>query len=117
MVYAIVETGGKQVRVEPGRFYDVELLALEVESTVALDRVLLVRHDGGVSVGQPLVAGASVQARVLQHGKAPKVIVYKMRPKKHYRRKKGHRQPFTRLMIEAIDFDGQSFSAQPATST
>jgi large subunit ribosomal protein L21 len=114
MVYAIVETGGKQVRVEPGRFYDVEKLTLELRATHTLDRVLLVRHDDGVVVGQPTVAGAAVQTRVLAHGRGKKVLVYKMRPKKHYRRRKGHRQYYTRLMVEAIEFDGRTFTA-PAT--
>lgn len=110
MTYAIVETGGKQVRVEPGRFYDVEKLDVEVEETVILDQVMLVRHSGGTAVGQPLVAGASVQTRVLQHGKAKKILVYKMRPKKGYRRRKGHRQQFTRLMVEAINWNDQVFT-------
>ncbi len=110
MTYAIVETGGKQVRVELGRFYDVEKLDVEVEETVILDQVMLVRHSGGTAVGQPLVAGASVQTRVLQHGKAKKILVYKMRPKKGYRRRKGHRQQFTRLMVEAINWNDQVFT-------
>ena len=112
MVYAIVEAGGKQMRVEPGRFYDVELMDVEVESTISIDRVLMVRHDDGIVVGQPVVSGATVQMRVLQHGKAAKVIIYKMRPKKGYRRKNGHRQRFTRLLVEAIEFDGRSFKAE-----
>ncbi len=112
MVYAIVEAGGKQMRVEPGRFYDVELMDVEVESTISIDRVLMVRHDDGIVVGQPVVSGATVQTRVLQHGKAAKVIIYKMRPKKGYRRKNGHRQRFTRLLVEAIEFDGRSFKAE-----
>ncbi|BAC88766.1 50S ribosomal protein L21 [Gloeobacter violaceus] len=112
MVYAIVETGGKQVLVQPGRFYDVELLALDVEAALTFDKVLLVRHEGGAVVGRPTVEGAAVQGRILQHGKAAKVTVYKMRPKKGYRRKKGHRQRFTRVMIESIDFEGRSFTAE-----
>jgi large subunit ribosomal protein L21 len=116
MTYAIVETGGKQVRVEPGRFYDVEKLDVEVEETVILDQVMLVRHSGGTEVGKPLVAGASVQTRVLQHGKAKKILVYKMRPKKGYRRRKGHRQQYTRLMVEAINWNDQIFTLDGITA-
>lgn len=101
-MYAIIATGGKQIRVEEGRYVEIELLDAEVDSTVTFDQVLLVSKDGNVTVGTPTVAGAKVTGKVVRHGKGPKVIVYKMRPKKHYRRKRGHRQPFTRVMIESI---------------
>lgn len=114
MAYAIIETGGKQLRVEPGRFYDVEKLEAEPESVLDITQVLLVRHDDGIVIGQPIIEDATVHTRVLQHGKAKKIIVYKMRPKKGYRRKKGHRQQFTRLMVETITLGDQSFSL-PAT--
>lgn len=110
MVYAIIETGGKQLRVEPGRFYDVEKLEAEPESVLDITQVLLVRHDDGIVIGQPIIEDATVHTRVLQHGKAKKIIIYKMRPKKGYRRKKGHRQQFTRLMVEMITLGDQSFS-------
>lgn len=101
-MYAIIATGGKQIRVEEGRYVEIEMLDAEVDSTVTFDQVLLVSKDGNVTIGAPVVNGAKVTGRVLRHGKGPKVIVYKMRPKKHYRRMRGHRQPFTRVMIESI---------------
>jgi len=101
-MYAIIATGGKQIRVEEGRYVEIEMLDAEVDATVTFDQVLLVSKDGNITVGAPTVSGAKVTGKVLRHGKGPKVIVYKMRPKKHYRRKRGHRQPFTRVMIESI---------------
>ena len=101
-MYAIIATGGKQIRVEEGRYVEIELLGAEVDETVTFDQVLLVSKDGNITVGAPTVSGAKVTGKVVRHGKGPKVIVYKMRPKKHYRRKRGHRQPFTRVMIESI---------------
>ena len=101
-MYAIIATGGKQIRVEEGRYVEIEMLNAEVDATVTFDQVLLVSKDGNITVGAPIVSGAKVTGKVLRHGKGPKVIVYKMRPKKHYRRKRGHRQPFTRVMIESI---------------
>jgi large subunit ribosomal protein L21 len=106
MAYAIIQTGGKQLRVEPGRFYDVERLAVDEEEQIALDQVLFIDQDGDVSVGQPLVAGATVEATVLRHLRDRKIIVYKMRPKKKTRKKQGHRQELTRLMINSISLNG-----------
>jgi large subunit ribosomal protein L21 len=106
MAYAIIETGGKQLRVEPGRFYDVERLPIAENESVSIDRVLFIENDGDVSIGQPLVAGATVEATVLRHLRGRKIIVYKMRPKKKTRKKQGHRQELTRLMIDAINLNG-----------
>jgi large subunit ribosomal protein L21 len=106
MSYAIIETGGKQIRVEPGRFYDIELLAVEPDEKVTIDKVLLVKHEDDIHVGQPLVEGATVEGTVLRHFRGRKVIVYKMRPKKKTRKKRGHRQEITRLMINAISLNG-----------
>ena len=106
MSYAIIETGGKQVRVEPGRFYDIELLPVEAEENVTIERVLLVQHDGAVTIGQPFVEGATVEGTVLRHFRGRKVIVYKMKPKKKTRKKRGHRQEITRLMINSINMNG-----------
>ncbi len=100
--YAIIEIGGTQLRVEPGRFYDINRLAAEPDETVTLDQVLFVSHEGTVSVGQPLVAGAKVEAKVLKQMRGRKIIVYKMQPKKKTRKKQGHRQELTRLLIESI---------------
>ena len=103
MTYAIIETGGKQLRVEPGRYYDIERLSDDADAKVSFDRVLLVNDDGKVSIGQPVVKGATVDATVMQHHRGRKVVVYKMVPKKKTRRKQGHRQELTRVMIDAIN--------------
>ena len=108
MSYAIIETGGKQYRVEVGRFYDVELLESEPDSKLTIDQVLFANLDGNVSIGQPLIENATVEVTVMRHFKAKKVIVYKMRPKKKTRRKNGHRQPLTRIMVEAINLSGKA---------
>ncbi|MCC5619147.1 50S ribosomal protein L21 [Nostoc sp. CHAB 5836] len=112
MTYAIIETGGKQIRVEPGRFYDIELLAKEPDEKVTIDSVLLVQHDGEVTIGQPLVTGATVEGTILRHFRGRKVLVYKMKPKKKTRKKRGHRQEITRLMIDSITLNGAVFAAQ-----
>lgn len=106
MSYAIIETGGKQVRVEPGRFYDIELLPVEPEENVTIESVLFVQHDGEVTIGQPFVQGATVEGTVMRHFRGRKVIVYKMKPKKKTRKKRGHRQEITRLMINSISMNG-----------
>jgi large subunit ribosomal protein L21 len=116
MTYAIIETGGKQLRVEPGRFYDIELLTAQPDEKVTINSVLLVQHDGGVSIGQPLVAGATVEGTVLRHLRGRKVLVYKMKPKKKTRKKRGHRQEITRLLINSITLDGQVFAASEAAT-
>lgn len=108
MTYAIIEAGGKQLRVEPGRFYDVDRRADDADAKITLDQVLLV-HDGEkVSVGQPLVEGATVEATVMQHHRGRKIIVYKMQPKKKTRKKQGHRQELTRVMIDEIKVGGKA---------
>lgn len=108
MVYAIIETGGKQLKVEPGRFYDVELLHSDVDSDISIDQVLLVSDGSTVTVGRPLVEGAVVEGTIMQHRRDKKIIVYKMRPKKKTRKKQGHRQELTRLMINAISVGGKA---------
>ena len=106
MTYAIIETGGKQMRVEPGRFYDIELLPGEVDSTVSIDKVFLLENNGSIQIGQPLVAGVTVEGTIMRHYRARKIIVYKMQPKKKTRKKRGHRQEVTRLMIDSISVNG-----------
>jgi len=117
MTYAIIETGGKQLRVEPGRFYDVERLAVAEDDSLTLDRVLFVDHDGEIHVGQPIVDGAIVQATVLRHLRGRKIIVYKMRPKKKTRKKQGHRQELTRVMINSISLGGQVIAEEESSET
>ncbi|MEO0408991.1 MAG: 50S ribosomal protein L21 [Cyanobacteria bacterium P01_A01_bin.135] len=111
MAYAIVEAGGKQFRVEPGRFYDINRLAVEEDDSVTLDKVLFVSSGDDFHVGQPLVEGATVSGTVMRHLRGPKLIVYKMRPKKKTRKKRGHRQELTRLMIDSISVGGSVFNA------
>ncbi len=111
MTYAIIETGGKQIRVEPGRFYDVERLPIEPEQDFALEKVLFLQNDGDVSIGQPLVEGATVEVTVMRHLRGRKIIVYKMQPKKKTRKKQGHRQELTRLMVNSISLNGAVLSA------
>ncbi|MBD2427936.1 50S ribosomal protein L21 [Phormidium sp. FACHB-1136] len=114
MTYAIVATGGKQLRVEPGRFYDIERLPVEAEAEVTLDQVLFVNNDGESLVGQPLVEGATVTGTVVSHLRGRKVIIYKMKPKKKTRKKQGHRQELTRLMIDSIQVNGETIASREA---
>lgn len=111
MTYAIIETGGKQLRVEPGRFYDIELLSAQPDETVTINSVLLVQHNGEVTIGQPLVEGATVEGTIMKHFRGRKVLVYKMKPKKKTRKKRGHRQEITRLMINSINLNGSVLTA------
>lgn len=106
MTYAIIETGGKQMRVEPGRFYDIELLHGEVDTTVSIDKVFLLENNGTLQIGQPHVTGITVEGTIMRHYRARKIIVYKMQPKKKTRKKRGHRQEVTRLMIDTISLNG-----------
>ena len=115
MTYAIVETGGKQLRVEPGRFYDIELLHVDPDESYSIDKVLLIHHDDDIQIGQPFVEGATVEGTVMRHFRGRKVIVYKMRPKKKTRKKRGHRQEITRLMINSIKL-GDSVLAEAEIS-
>jgi large subunit ribosomal protein L21 len=101
-MYAIVETGGKQFKVSEGTTIFVEKLSTAIGETVTLDRVFMVNQDGAVKVGAPYVDGAKVVAKVLAHGRAKKIIVFKYKSKKNYHKKQGHRQPFTKLAIESI---------------
>ena len=101
-MYAIVETGGKQYQVEEGRYVDVELLGEEADSKVVFDKVVMIVNGKKSKVGQPYVEKATVEGVVIKTDRAKKIIVYKQRPKKGYRRKYGHRQSFARVMINKI---------------
>ncbi|MEE0511483.1 MAG: 50S ribosomal protein L21 [Peptococcaceae bacterium] len=101
-MYAIIATGGKQYKVEEGQTLDVELLHAEAGETVEIDSVLMLNKDGEIVTGKPYVEGAKVSLKVVENGKAPKIVVFKYKPKKNYRRKKGHRQPYTRVTVESI---------------
>ena len=100
-MYAIVRTGGKQYKVEVGDVISVEKLNAEIGQEVSFE-VLLLSDDNGVTVGKPTVEGVVAKAEVVEHGKGGKVIVFKYKPKKDYRKKQGHRQPFTNVKILSI---------------
>ncbi len=102
-MYAIIETGGKQYKVEEGQVIKVEKLGVEAGAEYTFDNVLVVANGEDVKFGQPTVAGASVKATVMGDGKNKKVIIYKYKAKKGFHKKKGHRQPFTQLKIEKIN--------------
>lgn len=108
--YAIVETSGSQFWLQPNRYYDLDRIHAEVDDTVTLDQVLLVRDASGTRLGLPHVPEASVTLKVVAHRRGPKIIVYKMRPKKKTRRKNGHRQELTRVIVESITVGGQPLS-------
>lgn len=108
-VYAIVEASGQQFWLQPNRYLDLDRLDAEVDSTVTLDSVLLLKGSNGTSLGQPYVQGATVELKVLAHRRGPKVLVYKMRKKKKTRRKAGHRQELTRVMVNSIQLGGKPF--------
>ncbi len=102
-MYAIVETGGKQYKLEEGRYLDVELLDAKENDKVTFDKVVMLVNGKKSTVGQPYVKNATVVGTVVKHDKAKKVIVYKQRAKKGYRKKQGHRQEFTRVMVNKIN--------------
>ena len=101
-MYAIVETGGKQYKVEEGRYVDIELVDGEENEKVIFDKVVMLVNGAKSKVGTPYVDKASVEGKIVKHDKAKKVIVFKQRAKKGYRRKQGHRQFFSRVMITKI---------------
>ncbi|NSL50147.1 50S ribosomal protein L21 [Calidifontibacillus erzurumensis] len=101
-MYAIIETGGKQIKVEEGQAIYVEKLNAEAGDTVTFDKVLMVGGEN-VKVGTPLVEGATVTGKVEKQGRAKKIIVFKYKAKKNYKRKQGHRQPYTKVIIEKIN--------------
>lgn len=101
-MYAVIKTGGKQYRVSEGDTIEIEKLPDEVGAQVTLSDVYLIGTDTDTRIGTPIVKGASVVGKVLEIGRAPKVIVYKIRRRKNFRRKNGHRQAFTRLVIQGI---------------
>ena len=111
-MFAIVETGGKQYQVEEGRYLDVELLEGDKDSKVVFDKVVMIVNGKKSKVGQPYVAGASAEGTIVKHDRAKKIIVYKQRPKKGYRKKQGHRQGFTRVMISKIRTSAQKKAAE-----
>lgn len=101
-MFAIIETGGKQFRVEEGLEMDVELLKAEAGSTVSIDKVLLVSNGDATKIGAPYVEGAKVDCEVVTHGRGKKIVIFHKLAKKDARKKQGHRQDFTRLKVKSI---------------
>ncbi|AZO94326.1 50S ribosomal protein L21 [Iocasia frigidifontis] len=102
-MYAIVKTGGKQYQVEEGKIIKIEKLPVAEDGSVEFDKVLSVVDDNGAKFGRPYLEGAKVSGKVIEQGKNKKIIVFKYRRKKRYRKKTGHRQPYTRVLIEKIE--------------
>ncbi|WP_213975452.1 50S ribosomal protein L21 [Tepidanaerobacter acetatoxydans] len=102
-MYAVIETGGKQYRVSEGDIIQVEKLPADVGESIEIDKVMALSADNGLKVGKPWLENAKVTAKVLRQGKSDKIIVFKYKPKKNYRKRQGHRQPFTEIQIEKIE--------------
>ncbi len=102
-MYAIIETGGKQYKVEAGDVIYIEKLDVEADADITFDKVIAVGSDDGIKVGAPYVEGASVRAKAVKNGKAKKIVVFTYKPKKNAKRKMGHRQPYTKVEISAIN--------------
>lgn len=102
-MYAVLKTGGKQYKVQEGDIIFVEKLDVEVDSTVELSDILAVSKDGELTVGKPFIDGAKIACKVLSQGKDKKIIVFKYKRKLDYRKKQGHRQPYTKLQVEKIE--------------
>ena len=110
-MYAVIETGGKQYRVQQGDVITVEKLNVEAGEKVTFDKVLVVNDGEGLTVGTPCVEGATVGATVVENGKGKKVVIFKYKAKKDYRKKQGHRQPYTMVKIDEIAVGGKVFAA------
>ena len=101
-MYAIMETGGKQFKVKQGDVLNVEKLDVEIGETVEIAQVLALGQDSGLTVGKPYVDGAKVVLKVMEQGRGEKLLVFKYKPKKKYRRLRGHRQPYSKVMVDEI---------------
>ncbi len=113
-MYAVIKTGGKQYKVEAGATLRVEKLLGDVGSKVVIDKVLMINDGTNTTIGAPLVAGATVNATVVAHGRADKVMIFKFRRRKHYRKTQGHRQSFTEIQIGEILAAGATASKAAA---
>lgn len=102
-MYAIIKTGGKQYRVEEDQIIKIEKLPVEEGESVEFDNVLALSNDDGFKAGTPFVEGAKVKGKVIEQGKNKKIVVFKYKPKIRYRKKTGHRQPYTKVLIESIE--------------
>jgi len=105
VLYAIVELSGRQFWIEQNKYYDVNRLATKLDSQINLNRILLLNNEGNIFIGQPYVQNVKITAKILKHFRGRKILVYKMRPKKKTRKKQGHRQELTRVLITNIDIN------------
>nr|WPV72509.1 ribosomal protein L21 [Navicula sp.]WPV72666.1 ribosomal protein L21 [Navicula sp.] len=105
MKYAIVEINGRQFWIETGKYYDFNRISTELGKQISLNRVLLLNNDGNLLIGQPYLDSVTIKGKILEHLRGKKTIVYKMRPKKKTRKKQGHRQELTRVLIEDISIN------------
>ena len=106
--YAIVEASGKQLWLQPNRYYDLDRCQAEVNDVLTIEKVLLLNDGKDLKLGKPYVKDARVEIKVLEHRRGPKIIVYKMRPKKKTRRKNGHRQELTRVLVQSISLGSKT---------
>ncbi|MBB5017844.1 large subunit ribosomal protein L21 [Chitinivorax tropicus] len=102
-MYAVIKTGGKQYKVAVGEKLKVEQIPADIDSQIVIDQVLMVADGDNIVLGTPIVSGAAVKATVVSHGRGEKVRIFKMRRRKHYQKRQGHRQNFTELRIDAIE--------------
>ena len=112
--YAIVEASGKQFWLQSNRYYDLDRCHAEVDDVLTIDKVLLIKDEKDLKLGKPYVKDAKVEIKVLEHRRGPKIIVYKMRPKKKTRRKNGHRQELTRVLVQSISVGSKPKKAKGA---
>jgi len=115
--YAIVEASGKQFWVQPNRYYDLDRCHAEVDDVLTIDKVLLFNDGKDLKLGKPYVKDAKVEIKVLEHRRGPKIIVYKMRPKKKTRRKNGHRQEITRVLVQSISVGSKAKKTKGTKTT
>ena len=115
--YAIVEASGKQLWVQPNRYYDLDRCHGEVDDVLTIDKVLLLNDGKDLKLGKPYVKDAKVEIKVLEHRRGPKIIVYKMRPKKKTRRKNGHRQELTRVLVQSISIGSSTKKSKGVKTT
>ncbi len=115
--YAIVEASGKQFWLQPNRYYDLDRFHAEVNDILTLEKVLLLNDGKDLKLGKPYVKDAKVEIKILEHRRGPKIIVYKMRPKKKTRRKNGHRQELTRVLVQSISIRSKTKKSKETKDT
>ena len=115
--YAIVEASGKQFWLQPNRYYDFDRCHAEVNDILTIDKVLLLNDGKDLKLGKPYVKDAKVEIKILEHRRGPKIIVYKMRPKKKTRRKNGHRQELTRVLVQSISVESKAKKSKETKDT